>query len=78
MSPGELARRWGVSPRTLERWRSEGRGPAYLKLVGRIAYRGEDIRRFEAARVCVPAKRSTVTGRGPAETEAEQHSGRQA
>ena len=29
----ELATRWGVSPKTLQCWRSEGRGPRYLKLV---------------------------------------------
>jgi hypothetical protein len=43
----ELARRWGISHRTLERWRSEGRGPAYLKLGGRVLYRLPDIEAFE-------------------------------
>ena len=45
----QLARRWGLSPRTLERWRSQGRGPSYLKLVGRVSYRLRDIEAFEAA-----------------------------
>jgi hypothetical protein len=45
----QLARRWAVSPRTLERWRSTGRGPAFLRLVGRVAYRLEDIEAFEKA-----------------------------
>ena len=45
----QLARRWAVSPRTLERWRSIGRGPAFLRLVGRVAYRLEDIEAFEKA-----------------------------
>jgi predicted site-specific integrase-resolvase len=45
----QLARRWSVSPRTLERWRSIGRGPAFLRLVGRVAYRLEDIEAFEKA-----------------------------
>ena len=45
----ELAKRWGISPRTLERWRSIGFGPAFLKLGGRVAYRLSDIEAFEAA-----------------------------
>jgi hypothetical protein len=44
-----LAARWGVSARTLERWRSRHQGPAFLKLGGRVAYRIEDIEAFEAA-----------------------------
>ncbi len=31
-----LADRWDVSEATLERWRSEGIGPVYLKLQGRV------------------------------------------
>lgn len=44
----ELARRWNLSPRTLERWRWLGRGPRFLKIGGRVVYRGEDIAAFEA------------------------------
>lgn len=43
----QLADRWDVSEATLERWRSEGIGPIYLKLQGRILYRVEDIESFE-------------------------------
>ena len=45
----QLARRWGLSPRTLERWRCQGRGPDYLKLVGRVSYRLSDVEAFEAS-----------------------------
>jgi hypothetical protein len=45
----EVARRWRLSPRTLERWRWSGHGPAFLKLGGRVAYRLEDIEAFETA-----------------------------
>ena len=41
----ELARRWAVSPRTLERWRWLKQGPTYLKIGNRIVYRLEDIER---------------------------------
>jgi hypothetical protein len=45
-----LARRWGLSHRTLERWRHDDHGPAYLKIGGRIVYAVADIEAFEAAR----------------------------
>mgnify|MGYP006165786907 CR=1 FL=1 len=44
-----LARRWGISPRTLERWRVEGRGPRYMKIGGRVLYRLEDIEAYETS-----------------------------
>jgi hypothetical protein len=47
----ELARRWNLSHRTLERWRSLGGGPQFLKLNGRCLYRIEDIEKFERARL---------------------------
>jgi hypothetical protein len=47
----DLARRWNVSPRTLERWRWLGQGPRFLKIGGRVAYRLEDIEAFEAAQI---------------------------
>ncbi len=43
----ELAQRWGISPKTLQRWRSENRGPSYLKLSKRVTYPVEDILAFE-------------------------------
>ena len=44
-----LAQRWNVSEATLERWRSEGIGPMFLKLQGRVLYRLVDIEDFESA-----------------------------
>jgi predicted DNA-binding transcriptional regulator AlpA len=49
LGQNELARRWGISPRTLERWRSASEGPTYLKLGGSVAYRLEDVLAYEAA-----------------------------
>ena len=46
-SQGQLAERWGIGESTLEHWRSEGQGPAYLKLGGRVVYREKDIESFE-------------------------------
>lgn len=45
----DLARRWRVSLRTLERWRAQGAGPAWLKLCGRVVYREVDVEAFEAS-----------------------------
>jgi hypothetical protein len=42
-----LARRWNLSPRTLERWRWLNQGPRYLKIGGRVVYRMEDVEAFE-------------------------------
>lgn len=36
----DLASRWGMSPKTLQRWRTEGRGPHYLKLGKRVMLNG--------------------------------------
>jgi len=39
----DLAFRWRISPRTLERWRFTKSGPSYPKIGGRVVYRLEDI-----------------------------------
>lgn len=44
-----LAKRWDVSEATLERWRTEGIGPKYLKRCGRVLYRLVDIEEYESA-----------------------------
>ena len=43
----ELAARWKISPRTLERWRWTGDGPAFIKIGGRVVYRLEDVETYE-------------------------------
>jgi hypothetical protein len=43
----ELALRWRMSQRTLERWRSDRFGPPWLAIGGRILYREDDIKAFE-------------------------------
>ncbi len=42
----QLADRWNVSEASLERWRSAGIGPVYLKLQGRVLYRVEDVEAY--------------------------------
>jgi hypothetical protein len=42
-----LAERWRMSPRTLEQWRWQGRGPRFLKLGGRVLYPVKEVEAFE-------------------------------
>ena len=51
LSQIELAARWHLSPRTLERWRFSGEGPRFVKLSGRVVYRLEDVEAYEADQV---------------------------
>jgi hypothetical protein len=68
----ELARRWKMSSRTLERWRWLALGPPHLKIGGRVLYRLDDVEVYEARQVrtrtpglardrvrkCTPGKRT--------------------
>lgn len=58
----ELAARWRISPRTLERWRWAGDGPRFIKIGGLVRYRLEDIKGFEAEQL------RQITGDGVAIT----------
>src|SRR5690242_17321827 len=49
LTQSELAARWRMSPRTLERWRSTGHGPAFLKLGGGVVYSVADVAAYEIA-----------------------------
>lgn len=43
----ELAARWGLSVKTLRRWRQEQLGPIFCKLGARVTYLISDIEAFE-------------------------------
>lgn len=45
----QLADRWDVSEATMERWRTAGIGPIFLKMQGRVLYRIEDVEAYEAS-----------------------------
>lgn len=55
----QLAARWALSEATLERWRSEGIGPRFLKLCGRVLYRQVDIEAYEES--CLATSTKTTT-----------------
>jgi len=46
----QLAERWGLSTATLERWRTNGTGPKYIRLPGKVIYRLCDIEAYENER----------------------------
>lgn len=58
LNQNELANRWSISHRSLERWRWEGKGPRFLKIGGRVVYRLEDVEAWEAERL----RASTAAG----------------
>ena len=51
LSTHQLADRWNISPQTLENWRSQGKGPKYVKLgqgkSSPIVYRMSDVEKYE-------------------------------
>ena len=63
----ELAARWKISPRTLERWRWTGEGPRFVKLGGRVVYRLEDVEEYEREQIRASttdrAERAAASGR---------------
>jgi len=48
LTPAELALRWRICTRTLDRWRKDRCGPPWIALGGRILYRLSDVDAFEA------------------------------
>jgi len=60
INENELSQRWGMSVKTLRRWRQEQLGPIYCKLGARVTYLITEIENFEQrvsrystrARVC--------------------------
>ena len=58
----ELAKRWRMSQRTLERWRWLGTGPAYIKVGGRVIYSIDDIKAYETRQKHVTTGSEDVTG----------------
>jgi len=47
LSEKALAKRWGVAPRTLQKWRWRGIGPPYIKIGIAVRYTPESIKKFE-------------------------------
>lgn len=48
LTPAALAERWGCAVSHLANMRSLGKGPAFLKPVGRVVYLLSDVEEYEA------------------------------
>ncbi len=55
LTQAELAARWRLSGRTLERWRTEAYGPPWIVLGGSVRYPVRDILAYEARHRCGPS-----------------------
>lgn len=42
-----VAKKWGISRRTLQRWRLTGEGPQYVRLSNRVRYSESAITQYE-------------------------------
>jgi hypothetical protein len=58
LNQDQLAKRWNLSSRSLERWRWRGEGPRFVKLGGAVRYRLEDILTYEAAQARIKTSQS--------------------
>jgi predicted site-specific integrase-resolvase len=75
LTPRQLATRWQVSEKTLERWRHEGTGPAFLKVVGRVLYPVQHIEAMEAERIRLVSTKSLTSDsdRGAIDQDTASH-----
>lgn len=55
LNESDLADRMQVTVKTVQKWRREGKGPAYLKLAsGSVRYRLEDVLAYEESCLVLP------------------------
>lgn len=69
LTPQQLATRWHVSEKTLERWRNLGTGPVFLKLVGRVLYPVQHIEALEAKRIRLATSKPLPAGTDLSDSE---------
>lgn len=50
LTEAELAEYWGIRRNTLQKWRSTGVGPVYIKLGAKVVYPRESIIEYERRR----------------------------
>jgi hypothetical protein len=70
LTDAQLAIRWQLSRGTLANQRSQGRGPAYLKLAGRVRYRRSDIEAYEQTGFVSRESAETTSFDGPSDVRA--------
>lgn len=47
LTTSDVAKRWAMSPRSLEGWRDQAIGPIYHKIGSRVRYHIDDVGEFE-------------------------------
>ena len=52
----QLAKRWGLHPDTLKRWRDAGKGPAYFRTPGFVLYPLAEVEQYEKANTITPGE----------------------
>ena len=52
----EAAKTLGISPRTLEKWRRNGTGPAFCRFGSRVVYFHDDLSLWREERRFVPSR----------------------
>lgn len=57
----EAAELLNYSPETLKQWRSQGRGPAYIKDGNEVRYLVADIKQWIIERRCIPDDMAAAT-----------------
>jgi len=57
LRPGEVAEKLRVHPETLQVWRSQKRGPTYVKIEGQIFYPSDALDAYIKARLVQPGAR---------------------
>ena len=62
LDENELAERWDKSPRTLQGWRQQGKGPRYLKIGAHVLYPLDEIEAYEAANLHVNTNGPLIDG----------------
>jgi len=61
ISEKSLAKKWGLSPKTLQRWRWLKSGPSYIKIGGRVRYTNDAIKEFENKNKRTPVQNKEVS-----------------
>ncbi len=57
-----LAKRWGISVHTLERWRCYGSGPSFVKFSNRVYYEVCKVEAYEAEHFVSHTSESSLHG----------------
>jgi predicted site-specific integrase-resolvase len=61
LTESELADYWGIKKSTLQKWRTNGVGPVYIKLGSKVVYPRESIIAYEKSRMYLSADQKVTS-----------------